>query len=301
VDIEEINIIRQWLNGKQEDQKVEILVPKDGIQQELIQMAAENAAETLKSIRAQWEASRHKQTEALTELQEALNLAGPPNRIECYDISNTQGTAAVGSMVVFEQGVAKKNLYRRFNIRSVTGPDDYASMEEILDRRFRRFGSARETGDAPGKKPDPAFSRLPDLLLVDGGKGQLGRAIAVLEKHNLIGELAVAALAKEHEELFIPDSSRPIILPRQSQGLYLIQRVRDEAHRYALTSHRNRRTRQGLASRLETVPGVGPARRKVLLAEFGSIEDIRNASIEDLTRIPGITPDLAEAIKATLE
>jgi excinuclease ABC subunit C len=204
-------------------------------------------------------------------------------------------------MVVFEQGVAKKNLYRRFNIRSVTGPDDYASMEEILDRRLRRYWSSREAQDTPGKKPDPAFSRLPDLLLVDGGKGQLGRAVAVLEKHNLRGELAVAALAKEREELFIPDRSRPILLPRQSQGLYLIQRVRDEAHRYALTSHRNRRTRQGLASRLETVPGVGPARRKVLLAEFGSLEDIRNASIQDLTRVPGITPDLAEAIKANLE
>jgi excinuclease ABC subunit C len=301
VDIEEINIIRQWMNSRQEGQKVEILVPKEGIQKELIQMAAENAAETLTSIRAQWEASRHKQTEALSEIQQALGLAEPPNRIECFDISNTQGTAAVGSMVVFEQGVPKKSLYRRFNIRSVTGPDDYASMEEVLDRRFSRYYNSKEAPATPGKKPDVAFSRLPDLLLIDGGKGQLGRAVQVLEKHGLRDLVAVAALAKEHEELFIPGRSRPILLPHQSQGLFLVQRVRDEAHRYAVTSHRNRRTRQGLASRLETIPGIGPARRKVLLGRFGSVDRIREASVNELVQIPGISEEIAEAIKANLD
>ncbi|HJS28446.1 MAG TPA: excinuclease ABC subunit UvrC [Anaerolineales bacterium] len=301
VDIEEINIIRQWMNSRQEGQKVEILVPKEGIQKELIQMAAENAAETLTSIRAQWEASRHKQTEALSEIQQALGLAEPPNRIECFDISNTQGTAAVGSMVVFEQGVPKKSLYRRFNIRSVTGPDDYASMEEVLDRRFSRYYNSKEAPSTPGKKPDVAFSRLPDLLLIDGGKGQLGRAVQVLEKHGLRDLVAVASLAKEHEELFIPGRSRPILLPRQSQGLFLVQRVRDEAHRYAVTSHRNRRTRQGLASRLETIPGIGPARRKVLLGRFGSVDRIREASVKELVQIPGISEEIAEAIKANLD
>jgi excinuclease ABC subunit C len=301
VDIEEINIIRQWMNSRQAGQKVEILVPKEGVQKDLIEMAAENAAETLASIRAQWEANRHKQTEALGELQEALGLAEPPNRIECFDISNTQGTAAVGSMVVFEQGVPKKNLYRRFNIRSVAGPDDYASMEEMLERRFGRYLNSKETVPAPGKKPDAAFSRLPDLLLVDGGKGQLSRAVSVLDRHGLSGQFAVAALAKEREELFTPGRPDPILLPRQSQGLFLIQRVRDEAHRYAITSHRNRRTREGLASRLEKIPGVGPAKRKVLLAQFGSIDRIREASVEELARIPGINSGLAEAIKAGLD
>ncbi|MDX1437524.1 MAG: excinuclease ABC subunit UvrC, partial [Anaerolineales bacterium] len=299
-DIEEMNIIRQWLNGRHQGQPVEILVPREGVQKELIQMAAENAAETLASIQAQWEASSHKQTEALTELQQALNLPEPPNRIECYDISNTQGTAAVGSMVVFEQGVPKKSLYRRFNIRSVVGPDDYASMEEVLDRRFKRYGTTREAPAAPGKKPDNAFGRLPDLLIVDGGKGQLSRAVAVLEKHDLMEKFAVAALAKTEEELFVPGEPEPILLPRKSQGLYLVQRVRDEAHRFAVTSHRNRRTRMGLASQLETIPGIGPARRKVLMAQFGSVEKIRTASLDELKQVPGISDEVAESIKAHL-
>ena len=269
-------------------------------QQELIQMAAENAAETLAALKAQWEADTHRQEQALAELQAALGLPDPPNRIECYDISNTQGTAAVGSMVVFEQGVPKKEHYRRFNIRSVVGPDDFASMEEVLTRRFNRWQAAQELAEAPGKKPDAAFSLLPDLLMVDGGKGQLGRAVAVLERFGLLGKVPVAGLAKQNEELFLPGARHSLMLPRHSQGLYLMQRIRDEAHRFAITSHRNLRTKQGLASRLDTIPGIGPARRKPLLSHFGSIEDIQDASIEELIAIPGITPKLAEGIKANL-
>jgi excinuclease ABC subunit C len=300
-EIEEANIIRQWLNQKSSGHKVEILVPHQGQQQELIQMAAENAAETLNALKAQWQADRHRQEQALGELQEALELENPVNRIECYDISNTQGTAAVGSMVVFEQGVPKKKLYRHFNIRSVVGPDDFASMEEVLTRRFNRWKAAQESGDMPGKKPDPSFALLPDLLIVDGGKGQLGRAMAVLERFGLSEVVPVAGLAKQNEELFVPGQDLPIILPRTSQSLYLIQRIRDEAHRFAITSHRKLRTKVGLASRLDSIHGIGPSRRKALLNHFGSIDDIQAASIEELIAVPGITTALAQVIKSQLD
>jgi len=300
-DIEELQIIRQWLSQKRDGQKVEIFVPREGPQQELIQMAAENAAETMHVLQAEWQADKHRQEQALADVQKALNLSEPINRIECYDISNTQGTAAVGSMVVFEQGVPSKSLYRRFNIRSVKGPDDFASMEEVLNRRFNRWESTREAAGTPGKKPDKAFAILPDLLIVDGGKGQLSRAVEVLERFNLLDKVPVAGLAKQNEELFIPGRNAPIILPRHSQGLYLVQRVRDEAHRFAITSHRKRRTRLGLASRLDAIPGIGPARRKALLNHFGTIQKIEQASLEDLQAVPGINSHLAEAIKAYLE
>ncbi|OGO36767.1 MAG: excinuclease ABC subunit C [Chloroflexi bacterium RBG_16_57_11] len=300
-DVEEVNIIRQWLSQRREDQKVEILVPRDGPQHELIRMAAENAAETLRSLQAQWQVDRHRQEQALAELQQALGLQEPIGRIECYDISNTQGTAAVGSMVVFEQGVPKKALYRRFNIRSVSGPDDFASMEEVLTRRLNRWKAAQELGEAPGKKPDLAFSILPDLLIVDGGKGQLGRAVAVLERFDLLGKVPVAGLAKQQEEIFLPKRPASVLLPRSSQGLFLIQRVRDEAHRFAITAHRKLRARTGLASRLDAVPGIGPARRKALIERFGSVADIKAASTEQLSEVPGINLALAQAIKAHLE
>ncbi len=300
-EVEEAQIIKQWLSSRRKDECIEIKVPHQGVQQELIQMAAENAAETLAALKAQWEADTHKQEEALSELKEALALPETPNRIECYDISNTQGTAAVGSMVVFEQGVPKKAYYRRFNIRTVEGPDDFASMEEVLSRRLNRWKSALESEEAPGKKTDPAFSLLPDLLLVDGGKGQLARAIKVLERFGLLGRVPLAALAKQQEELFLPGKPVSILLPRHSQGLYLIQRVRDEAHRYAITSHRKRRDKAGIASRLDIVPGIGPARRKALLTHFGSIDKIQAASLEELQQVPGINLKVAAEIKAHLE
>jgi excinuclease ABC subunit C len=296
-----MQIIKQWLSSRRSGDKVEILVPHQGVQQELVQMAVENAQETLLALQAQWQADTNRQTQALAELQEVLKLPSAPNRIECYDISNTQGTAAVGSMVVFEQGVPKKGHYRHFNIRSVTGPDDFASMEEVLTRRFNRWKAAQELEETPGKKLDPSFALLPDLLLVDGGKGQLGRAVTVLERFGLTEKIPVAGLAKQNEELFVPGQSSSIMLPRHSQGLYLIQRVRDEAHRFAITSHRKLRTKEGLASRLDVIPGIGPSRRKALLDHFGSIHDIQEASLEELTAVRGITPKLAEAIKSNLE
>ena len=299
-EIEEARIIQQWLHSRQNCEKIEIKVPRKGKKRELVQMATENAVDTLNSLKAQWIADKHKQSQSLMEIQEALSLAEPPKRIECYDISNTQGTAAVGSMVVFEQGTPNKKLYRRFNIKTVSGPDDFASMEEVLDRRFRRWQVFQENKDV-GKKVDLSFSILPDLLIVDGGKGQLSRAVKILERYSLSKKIVVAGLAKQQEELFLPDRNKAILLPRSSQGLYLLQRIRDEAHRFAITAHRNKRTKQGLASRLDAISGVGISLRKALLNEFGSIDGIKNASIEKLSSIKGISPRLAQVIKDSLE
>jgi excinuclease ABC subunit C len=299
-EIEEARIIGQWLRSRRGGEKVELFVPREGQPQELVQMAAENASETLSALRAQWQANTHKQEQALAELQGALKLPEPPNRIECYDISNTQGTATVGSMVVFEQGVPSKKLYRRFNVASIPGaPDDFASMEEVLMRRFRRWLAAQEMEATPGSKPDASFSFLPDLVIIDGGKGQLSRAVKVLDKFGLADKVPVVGLAKQEEEIFFPNRSKPTLLPRHSQGLYLVQRIRDEAHRFAITAHRKQRSKLGLASQLDSIPGVGPARRRALLKHFGSVDKIREASIDELTTV--VPAHTAEAIKTHLE
>ncbi|MBI5840830.1 MAG: excinuclease ABC subunit UvrC [Chloroflexi bacterium] len=301
-EIEEAKIIGQWLRSKRGGEKVEFFVPKEGQPHELVQMAAENATETLTALRAQWQADTHKQEQALAELQSALNLPEPPNRIECYDISNTQGTAIIGAMVVFTQGVPDKKLYRKFNIESVIGaPDDFASMEEMLTRRFRRWNASQQTEANPGSKPDASFSFLPDLIIIDGGKGQLGRAVKVLENAGLSGKVPVVGLAKREEEIFFPHKSESLLLPRHSQGLYLVQRIRDEAHRYGITAHRAKRSKLGMASILDSIPGIGPTRRKALLKHFGSVDKIREASVEELAAVKGMNESAATSIKAHLE
>jgi len=300
-DVEEAKIIEQWLRTRRSGEKVQLVVPNHGEDRELVEMATENAIETLTSLRVQWEADSNKQQQALGEIQQALNLKETPNKIECYDISNTQGTATVASMVVFEQGTPSKKLYRRFNIQRAEGPDDFASMEEALTRRFKRWQAAQEAKLEPGQKLDPSFALLPDLLIVDGGKGQLGRAVKVLEEFGLFGQVPVVGLAKQQEELFLPGHQESIMLPRNSQGLFLVQRIRDEAHRFAITAHRNQRNKIGMASVLDKIPGIGPARRRWLLTHFGSLEAIRQASIEELTAAPGITSELAQKIKTHLE
>jgi excinuclease ABC subunit C len=300
-EVEEAQVIKQWLSKRRGDGGVEIKIPRTGPKHELIEMAAENAAETLSAMQTQWQADTHRQTEALTQIQDALGLALAPERIECYDISNTQGTAAVGSMVVFERGVSSNKLYRRFNIKTVEGPDDFASMQEVLTRRFKRWQAAQTPGDVPGAKPDPAFANLPDLLIVDGGRGQLARAITVLQQFNLFGRIPVASLAKQNEEVFLPGVERGLMLPRNSQGLFLLQRIRDEAHRFAITAHRSRRSKTGLASQLDEIPGIGPARRRALLKTFGSVAALREASLDQITALQGITIALAEKIKGHLE
>jgi len=309
IEIEEAKIIGQWMRTKRGGEKVEFFVPKEGQPHELVQMAAENASETLSSLRAQWQADSHKQEQALADLQSALQLPAPPNRIECYDVSHTQGVATVGAMVVFEQGVPSKNLYRKFNIdsTSIGAPDDFASMEEMLTRRFRRWQGSQDASTAlngspaPGSKPDASFSFLPDLIIIDGGKGQLGRVVDVLERFNLLDKVPVVGLAKQQEEIFFPHKSDSLMLPRHSQGLYLVQRIRDEAHRFGITAHRKKRSKLGMASQLDAIPGIGPTRRKALLKHFGSVDKIRDATLEELTAVQGVTRSAAESIKAHLE
>ncbi len=300
-EVEESEIIESWLAQRRGGrQKVRLVVPRRGPKRELVRLAAENAAETLAMLRARWEADRSKHVEALNELREALDLPEPPNRIECYDVSNLQGTAAAGSMVVFEQGAPNKKLYRKFTINSVEGQDDFASMEEILQRRFRRWRVAREKAAEPGGKLDPAFGRLPNLLVVDGGKGQVGRAMNVLQEHELSENVPIVGLAKSHEELYLHGRRDPVVLPRRSQGLFLMQRVRDEAHRFALSHHRKRRKKIGLASRLDAIQGIGPKRRKTLIKAFGGVKGIQAADVETIAALPGISRELAERVKAEL-
>ncbi len=275
-------------------------MPQRGAKKELVELATNNAAETLTMLRAQWEADRSKHVKALSELQEALGLDGPPNRIEGYDISNLQGTAAAGSMVVFEQGSPSKSLYRKYTIKSVQGQDDFASMEELLSRRFRRWRLSQEAAEGPGAKLDKAFGFLPDLVLIDGGKGQLRRVAEVLKSFGLEDKVPVVGLAKRHEELFAENGRDPIILPRNSQALFLVQRVRDEAHRFALSHHRTQRRRSGIGSKLDTIPGIGPARRKALLETFGDLDGIRSAAVDDIEAVPGINRELAERVKAEI-
>ncbi len=305
-EVEEARIIERWLSDKRSSSKVQITVPQRGSKRDLVKMAEENAVESMRMFRAQYEADNVKQEQAMAELQAALNLPTVPNRIECYDISTTQGTAIVASRVVFLRAAPRKNEYRRFNIRTVThaGSDDYQSMREALTRRFTRYVNTNENPapNVPGKPDrDETWRLLPDLLLIDGGKGQLNVAVEVLAEFNLLDRVPVASLAKRQEELFMPGRETSVLLPRSSPALYLVQRVRDEAHRFAITSHRQQRTKLGMASRLETIPGVGPKKRKALLKAFdNSIDAIRSASVDDLAAVQGINTQLAETIKELL-
>jgi excinuclease ABC subunit C len=297
-EVHEALVIEEWLRSKR-GAKVALRVPRRGRKRELVRMATENAVQMLAAVRAQWEVDAHKQEQALGELQEALGLPARPVRVECYDISNTQGTEPTGSMVVFEQGVPRKSDYRRFVVRSVDRPDDYASMREVLTRRFNRWRTVT-SGEVEGTRRTKAWALLPDLLLVDGGRGQLGVALGVLEAFDLQDRVPVAALAKREEEVYLPGRAGAVRLPKASQGLFLLQRIRDEAHRFAITHHRKRRSRAGLASELDAIPGIGPVRRRALLKAFGSLARIRTASVEQLAEVPGISRSLAEAVKEHL-
>ncbi len=305
-EVEEARIIERWLSDKRASSRVQITVPKRGSKVDLIRMAQENANEALRMMKAQWASDSTKQEEALDELQQHLKLPRVPNRIECYDISTTQGTAIVASRVVFLQGTARKSEYRRFNITSVDhdGSDDYQSMREALTRRFARWERLKDTPpvNTPGKPDrDETWRLLPDLLLIDGGKGQLGVAVEVLAAFGLTDRVPVASLAKQFEEIYLPGQPQPVMLPRRGQSLYLVQRVRDEAHRYAITNHRRRRDKISLTSRLDSIPGIGPKKRKALLSAFdNSIDAIRKASVEELAQVKGINAALAETIKSML-
>jgi excinuclease ABC subunit C len=295
-------VIEQWLRQKR-GTKVTLQIPQRGKKKELIEMARTNAQDTLATLKQQWAADRSKHVTALAELQESLNLPTPPARIECYDISHTQGQQTVGSMVVFVQGAPRKSDYRRFNVQTV-GNDDYGAMKEVLTRRFQRYkesldGELHDLGQI-GRKKETAWALLPDLLIVDGGKGQLSMAQEVLAEFGLVEEVPLAGLAKREEELFVPGQKASVRLPRRSEALYLVQRVRDEAHRFANTGHRKRRAKVGTASILDSIPGVGPKRRRTLLDHFGSLDDIRKATMEEIASVPGIPVDVAQAVKAHL-
>jgi excinuclease ABC subunit C len=298
-EIDEALVIQEWLRSRRGN-KVVLKVPRRGHKRDLVEMATENATETLAHLRAQWMIDEGKQARALAELQEHLGLEQPPNRIEGYDISTTQGVATTGSLVVFVKGVPRKSDYRRFRIRTVEGTDDYASMREMLRRRFRRITEPESSAkQAPGGK-ESSWRLLPDLLVVDGGKGQLNVALEVLDEFGLRDQVPAVGLAKQEEEIFAAGRSEPVRLPRTSEGLYLMQRVRDEAHRFAITYHRKLRGKQTIISQLDGVPGIGPKRRSALLKHFGSIDAIRAASVEELAAVPSMTHKAAEQLKGSL-
>ena len=293
--------------------RVTITVPERGEKRRLVGLATQNAVEALERERAEWMADTARRDEALTELASALGLPDPPERIECYDMSNIQGTSAVGSMVVFIDGRPEPKEYRRFRIRSGDTPDDFRMMAEVLRRRFSRVAKLRsETGalslDAVGAdevpeedadRPREAGWAMPDLVIVDGGKGQLSAAVGVLDELG-ITDVPLSGLAKRFEELYLPGRADPVVLPRRSQALYLVQRIRDEAHRFAITYHRDVRGKRALRSELDEIAGIGPGRKKALLKRFGSVRRIREASVEEVAATPGISPDLAARLKAQL-
>jgi excinuclease ABC subunit C len=273
---------------------VRIHVPRRGEKRELLELATRNATETLQREHARWLADQGKTLAALEELAEALDLPAVPMRIECYDISNFQGAQSVGSMVVFEEGRPRTGEYRRFRIKDVVGANDYASHQEVLRRRFKRARSGEE-----GNEEELRW-QMPDLVVIDGGKGQLSAAKEVLDELGY-HDLAVVGLAKEREEIFLPDREGPVLLATTSPALYLMQRLRDEAHRFAITYHRSLRARAATHSAFDDLPGVGPKRRAALLRVFGSAKRVREAPVEQVAAVPGIGPSLAARIKAGLE
>ena len=273
---------------------VHLRVPRRGEKRELMALAERNATETLAREHARWLADQGKTLAALEELAEALALPAVPLRIECYDISNFQGAQSVGSMVVFEEGRPRTGEYRRFRIKDVKGANDFASHQEVLRRRFKRARTGEE-----GKEEELRWL-LPDLVVIDGGKGQLSAAKVVLDELGY-HDLAVVGIAKEREEIFLPDRDDPVLLPTTSAALYLMQRLRDEAHRFAVTYHRSLRARAATRSAFDDLPGVGPKRRAALLRVFGSARRVREAPLEQVAAVPGIGPALAAKIKAGLE
>jgi len=273
--------------------RVEVRAPARGEKRRLQELATQNARLALESEVLQVERKRVRRVEALEELREALNLESLPLRIECYDVSNIQGESVVGSMVVFQDAMPKKAHYRKFGVRSLDGQDDFAALAEVIARRFARLQ------DATSEEYDESFAATPNLVVIDGGKGQLASALAAMQAYDL-PRVAVISLAKRVEEVFVPGEAEPIVLDRNSPGLHLLQRVRDEAHRFALDFHRQRRQAKARESIFDTLQGVGPARRRALLRHFGSAERFLAASQEELEGVPGIPARTARAIYAQL-
>ena len=344
VPVDDIEAIRVWLTDRRAEtgeksrktgkskKKVRVTAPRVGEQRKLIELATSNAREVLERLRQQWLADEARTTGAVVELQEFLDLAQLPNRIECYDVSHVQGSNQVASMVVFENGQPRRSAYRRFKIKHELGNNDYLSMQEVIGRRFRRAltGQLRRAGELgtwetveqtpgdgiaadgessattePEPEPEGGWAEMPDLVIIDGGKGQLNAALEILDTME-ITELPVVGLAKENEEIYVRDRVTgralpdPVLLPRTSQAMYLVQRIRDEAHRFAITYHRAVRGRTGLRSALDEVQGIGPKRKRELLRRFGSVRGIRAATLEELAAVPGMTLKQAKVLKSML-
>jgi excinuclease ABC subunit C len=298
------------LLGEQREGRVRLKVPQRGDKAALLQTAARNAADALALHKIRRASDLSTRNRALEELQEALDLPQVPLRIECYDISHTMGTEVVGSMVVFEDGLARKSEYRRFVIRTVEGSNDVGAMHEVITRRFtrlleeRRQASEEEAESGP-LLVDPTtgaprkFAYAPSLVVVDGGAPQVAAAERALADLGIV-DVALCGLAKRLEEVWLPGEEYPLILPRTSEGLYLLQRVRDEAHRFAITHHRGRRSASMVESLLDDVSGLGEIRRKALITYFGSLRKLRAATVEQIAEVPGVGPRTAAAIKAAL-
>jgi excinuclease ABC subunit C len=299
---DERETIESWLSSVK-GQRVRILQPQRGARCDYLRLVQKNAEQNLKAFLAHQEVQETAQARALTDLADALELPEPPHRIECYDVSNIQGTNPVASMVVFVEGRPRKSEYRRFKIQYDRGPNDFAMMQETLRRRLRylrRETDRTETLMERELAKKEKFNKKPDLLLIDGGKGQLSAVVEVLEELDMTG-LPVAGLAKEHEWLYLPNQSEPIVLPANSAALHLVARIRDEAHRFAVTYHRLRRAKSMTRSALDALDGVGPVRKKRLLTAFGSPAGIRRAALDEIAAVKGMSPTLAAKVKQALE
>ena len=300
--LEDGGLVVDWLRGLRGG-AVHLVHPRRGVHKQLMDTVAENATQGLAQHRIKWLDNPDVIHQAMAELQEELSLPASPYRMECYDISHIQGSNSVGSMVVFEDGKPKTSHYRRFKVKSVEGVDDYDSIREVLRRRFKRLSQsqASERSGAEDSK-DPAsdkWSFIPDLVLIDGGKGQLSAALEVFLELGL-DNIPLASLAKENEWLFVPHTPEPIVLPRSSQALYLVQRIRDEAHRFAITYHRDLRSKSSLRSPIDSVTGIGPKRKRMLMRRFGNLQGIKDASLEDIASVPGMTRSMAVRLKQTI-
>jgi excinuclease ABC subunit C len=285
--VEEPVVLSEWLE-QQRGSKVKLQVPQRGAKKKLVDTAAENAARGLQLVHAK-EMTAEVISSGLRELKNRLRLPKLPRRIECYDVSNIQGALAVSSMVVLEKGQPKPAHYRRFRIKTVTGVDDYAMIQETLRRRFKR-----------GLAGEGAWGIIPDLVLIDGGKGQLNAALNVRQKLGL-DSIPMVSLAKENEEIFMPSDPQPVCIAKDSPALHILQRARDEAHRFAISYHQKLRHKEVTVSALDNIPGIGPKRKKALLKKFGSIKAIKESSLEELNQTEGITLALAQKVKRYLE
>jgi excinuclease ABC subunit C len=294
VEPEDKELLETWLTDSR-GSKVDIAVPMRGEKRALLETVRENARQAFTQHRLKRSTDFAARSRQLRELQQNLGMDDAPLRIECFDISNTGPAEAVGSMVVFEDGLPKRSDYRRFSIKWTEGPDDVAMMGEVIRRRFARFLEEKDETRSRASR----FAYSPNLVVIDGGKGQLNRAVEVMDELGITG-ITTVSLAKRMEEVFVPERADSIRIPRTSESLYLLQQIRDEAHRFALTYHRMRRGKRMTRSVLDGIPGLGPVRRKKLLRVFGSVKRMREASIEDLAAVPGIPRAVAEAVLGAL-